>query len=65
MFPVGKEEKKVNMTILEKDAVVQYVVKYIASFHFYSLSFFNAFLLADSVVIEIKILVASVGNMPE
>lgn len=53
------------MTILEKDTVIQYVVKYIASFHFYSLSFFNAFLLADSVLIEIKMLVVSMGNMPE
>lgn len=56
---------KVNITMLEKDAAVQYTVKSIASFQFYSeipRLLFSMLLLDDSVVIEIKILVASVGG---
>lgn len=59
---------EVNMTMLEKDAGVQYTVKSIASFQFYSeipCLLFSMLLLDDSVVIEIKILVASMGDLPE
>lgn len=79
---------EVNMTVLKKDDMVQYIVKYITSFHFYSLClfFFLPFhflspsfplpfpplpspsailLLADSVVIVLKMSVSSTGNLPE
>lgn len=50
-------ETKVNMAMLEKDAVVQYTVKSISSFQFYSENpclLFLMLLLDDSVVIEVK-----------
>lgn len=49
-------ETKVNMAMLEKDAVVQYTVKSISSFQFYSENPCLLFLmlLDDSVVIEVK-----------
>lgn len=59
---------KGNMAMLEKDAVVWYTVKSIASFQFYSeisCLLFLLLLLDDLVAIEVKILAASVGNLPE
>lgn len=61
------EKKKKKITILKKDAVIQHVVKSVAKLSLlFSVSFgFNAILLLDdSVVIKVKMLETSMGNLP-
>lgn len=59
-------ERKSQYTILDKGEMAWYTVKSIANFHFFSSTYFvfNAILLLDdSLVIEVKIRVAYMGDL--